>query len=423
MADVVVIGAGAIGMSCAWALVRRGASVTVLESSTRLGEDTAAGSGGVITPSHCIPLAGPRVLRGLPRYLLGLDDMISVRPWRARGLASYGLRALRVRRADDLLPGIRAVRDQARASRERFAELERDGVRVGLEHRGLMNVASTPEGFEALLEEAALLEREGFAPRILRGADAVGFEPTLRDDITGGVYWDEDDHCLPATFTPALGAACRERGVELRLGTRAVGFDRDARGAVTAVRTEGATAERVPADTVVLAAGAAIRRLGRVLGLRIPVQAGKGHHVHLRDWRGALPRIPMILHERTMGATPMGSDLRLVGGMDFAGDRRTLDPRRLARIVRFAADYLRDPPTLDEGSTSSTWCGLRPCTPDGLPIVGRTKSTPNAILATGHAMNGLTLSLQTGADVAVIVLDGAADGPWLETYAPSRFGL
>ncbi|QEC46367.1 FAD-dependent oxidoreductase [Baekduia soli] len=416
--DVLVIGAGAVGVCAAWSLAERGVQVTVIERSQRLGEDTAAGSGGLITPSHCIPLAGTRVLRELPRQLLGRDGMVSVRLRLDPQLVRFAVHAVRHGGEQHLLSGLRALRDQSRASRMRFAALAAAGIDIGLRHSGVMNVCNTEAGFARLRHEAEVLAAQGFEPRVLEGAAAAAVEPELREDLAGAVLWAEDDQCIPARLTPALADACRDRGVHFKLGTTVTGLGV---GAATRVATTSGT---FVADHVVLAAGAETPALGRLLGVRVPIEAGKGHHVHLHDWPAPV-QVPMILHEDVLGVTSMGPDLRVVGGVDFAGVGRSVDPRRIAGIYTRVGRYLRRPPT-PGAHHAPTWSGLRPCTPDGLPIIGRLRRTPGIVVAAGHGMLGLTLAPATGDDVARLVLcdpDAHAAAPWLSTFTPARFGL
>jgi D-amino-acid dehydrogenase len=420
-ADVVVVGAGAVGVCSAWSLLASGHSVVVVERAERLGLDTAAGSGGLITPSHCFPVAGAKVLRALPQMLLGRDSMASLRLRLDPQLLRFAAHALRRGRRDHLLSGLRALRDQSRTSRALFAQLARAGIDIDLRHSGVMNVCNTDAGLARLLDEARTLEREGFAPRILDGTEASRVEPALRDDVAGAVLWEEDDQCIPARLTPALGAAATDRGARFELGTAVVGFERDAAGAVTRVRTDRGA---IRARHVVIAAGAETPRIARALGVHVPIEAGKGHHIDIHAWDEPLA-VPMILHEDVLGVTSMGTDLRLVGGMDFVGVDRAIDPRRIQGIYRRVAHYLRRPPEPGRQQTTS-WSGLRPCAPDGLPIVGPLRSAPNVLLATGHGMLGLTLAPATGEDVARLVRadrDPLRDAPWLAQYAPSRFGI
>lgn len=420
---VVVVGAGPVGLSAAWFLARGGAEVVLVESNPSLGLDTASGSAGVITPSHCVPLAGPRVVRGLPAWLLR-RGMITVKLRPDPALLRFGALATRAGRGELMLAGLRALRDQARASRELYAELAEADDSFEFRRGGLMNVCSTRVGFEALVEEAGLLEREGFAPRLLEGPEAVAAEPALRDDVAGGVLWEEDASTVPGLAIAAIARAAEAAGARIELGAAVTGFRRAADGTVTEVELGG---RALQARAVVLAAGAETPTLARQLGSRLPIQPAKGHHLHLTQWSKG-PQLPLIFHEHAMGASRMGEGLRMTGGMDFVGPDRSLDQGRIDDIVRLAGNYLRDVPSRDEaaGPDARRWCGMRPCTPDGLPIVGWMRRATNVIVAAGHGMLGFTLGPAAGRDVADLVLGSGRpifEAAWQANFSPARYGV
>ena len=154
---------------------------------------------------------------------------------------------------------------------------------------------------------------------MLGPAEARKREPSLRPDISGGVFWAEDAHCEPGLFVTALARAAERRGVRFEFGLRVTRLTETQDGAIAAVRTErGAFRPR----KVVLAAGAWTPALAQMAGVRIPLEAGKGYHVQLHDGAPQL-RMPLIFQESVFAATPMGGTLRLAGTMEFVG----LDPR------------------------------------------------------------------------------------------------
>jgi D-amino-acid dehydrogenase len=128
--------------------------------------------------------------------------------------------------------------------------------------------------------------------------------------------------------------------------------------------------------------------------------------------------MPLIFQESLFAATPMGQDVRLAGTMEFVGLDLTLQERKAARLVTEASSYLDG---VSPGSAHESWCGLRPCTPDSLPIVGVSTRVPNLIFGTGHAMLGITLAPATGQAIADIVTDGGTALP-IENLAPRRYG-
>jgi D-amino-acid dehydrogenase len=418
---VVVVGAGSIGLSSALYLARQDVEVVVVERNSALNGDAASGSAGYITPSHCMPLAGPAVIRRMPSMVLG-RGMISVKPRLDPALLRFGMATARAGRGPRARAGMRALLEQSRASRELYADLAVGRPELEFRRAGLMNVCATAKGMRALREEAGLLAAEGLDGRVLNGAEVAAMEPALRDDLAGAVFWEEDASMAPDRAIVALAEAAEAAGASIRLGRPVSDFTRTADGSVSIVHAGG---ESVPCSGVVLAAGSGTRALGRLLGLRIPVQAGKGHHIDLPHFAPA-PRIPMIFHEHAMGAGPLGDGMRLTGGMDFVGDDPAIDQRRIDAILRLNRSYLLEAERFADAPGAMPWAGMRPCTPDGLPIVGRLREAPNAVVATGHGMLGFTLGPAAGRDVAELISgvgSGSGNETWQPQFAPARYGL
>jgi D-amino-acid dehydrogenase len=210
-----------------------------------------------------------------------------------------------------------------------------------------------------------------------------------------------------------LAGAAERRGARFRLATRVTGFGRDGDGAIAAVET---TAGTIRPRTVVLAAGSWTLPLARLAGTSIPLEPGKGYHVHLPEGAPQL-RMPLIFQESVFAATPMNGALRLAGTMEFVGFDSAGAERKAPRLLEHARSYIDG---LDSPGRFETWSGLRPCTPDSLPIVGRSGRVPNLLFATGHAMLGLTLAPVTGQAVADLVVDGRSELP-LGPLSPARY--
>ena len=210
-----------------------------------------------------------------------------------------------------------------------------------------------------------------------------------------------------------LERVVRERGAVLEEECPATGF-RVEGGGVTSVETPRGP---IAAKEILLATGAWSPQLGKRLGLRIPVQPGKGYSLTMAP-PPAGPRIPMLLRERRMAVTPWGSGFRLGGTMEFAGYDDRLDPVRLAALMRGAALYLKGPLPADG---HEAWTGWRPMTPDDLPILGRAPGLANVTLAVGHNMLGTTLAAGTGLVISELIT-GRASSVDLAPFAVTRFG-
>jgi D-amino-acid dehydrogenase len=314
-----------------------------------------------------------------------------------------------------MLRGVRTLRDLARASQELVVDLSREsGIDFGYTSRGLMNVCRTEAAFSALQRDAELLAAEGFDPEILTVGQARAIEPCLGGSIAGAVLWREDGHCDPRRFTETLADLALAAGVRIETGVRVVGFAKRREGGIGEVQTNKGS---ITPASVVLAAGAWTPQLARLAGTRVLMQPGKGYHVHLED---GFPPIetPMIFQESVFAATPMSGQLRLAGTMEFAGLNLELRAGAADRLLNEARLYIDG---LENVDSFSTWCGLRPCTPDSLPLVGRSARLDNLYLATGHAMLGVTLASATGQAIAELVVDGRTSLP-IEPLAPSRYG-
>jgi D-amino-acid dehydrogenase len=409
-ADVVVVGGGVIGVCCALELSRRGARVTLLERGAELAWGCSAGNAGLICPSHATPLANPAALRQGLRWMFKPDSPFYLRlrpaviPWLARFVAASTAARAHASAA--------VVRRLSTASLALHAELAAEGLDTGFQHSGVLNVYETEEGLEAGRREAVSSAAVGVRAEVLDPAGARDLEPALGGSAAGAVYYPGDAYCDPLRFVRAVGAAAVEAGAEIRTRVEAIGLRRR-NGRVEAVVT---TAGEIRASSVVLAAGAWTPRLVRELGLYVPVEGGKGYHVDLERGDGD-PRIPVYLQEARVIATPLPGALRLAGTLELAGLDLSVDRRRVEAIERAGRRAVRG---LEPRRTLEVWRGLRPCTPDGLPIVGRVPASENIVLATGHAMMGLTLGPVTGRLVAEITAGEAPSHP-LEPLRPERF--
>ena len=409
--DVIVIGAGAIGVSIAYFLAKGGASVLVVEREDSAGSACSYGNAGLVCPSHCIPLVRAGTWRQLPRWLRS-GSPIHVRPRMSRDLVVFGLAAVRSSRTARLHRGLRTLRDLSRASRDLFEELTASGLNLGYRRSGLMNVAWTENGLRTLEADARLLESEGFAPEVLTMSEARAKEPILREEIAGAVFWSEDGYCEPTLYVASVRQAAQDLGAEFIFGDAVVALERGADGLVSGVRTSSRT---LRAHNVVIAAGAWSTRCASWAGDRLLLEPGTGYHVQLGEDHPLLA-IPLLCHEHAFAATPLASGTRLAGMVEFNGPDRTGSPDRAVRLLDTGRRYLNG---LGEGATGSTWVGHRPCTPDSLPILGASPRCKNLVYATGHGMLGITLAPITGLAISEIVT-GASSSIDISATSPSR---
>jgi D-amino-acid dehydrogenase len=390
--DVLVVGAGAIGAAAAYELARRGARVTVVERSETPG-GCSYGNAGLICPSHADALASPAAIRDGLRWMarrdspFGLRPRLALAPW----LARFGAAAMPARSAA-ATAALRALAESSLASHERLA----DTLPTSFARRGILSV----------------YERSAAVPGMLTAAEARELEPALSPDLAGAVFHPHDAHCDPSAFVAALLAGAREHGAEIRTGVEILRLRRS-NGRISGLDT---TCGALDAGTVVLAAGTWTRELAREVGVHVPLEAAKGYHVEV-DSDGLQAGIPIYMEESRVIATPLGGRIRLAGTLELAGLDLRVDPIRLESLARAARRTLVLP---RHARTVRVWRGLRPCAPDGLPVIGPVEGVANLFLATAHAMLGITLAPVTG-EIVADLLGGEPQRHDVEPYSPGRF--
>jgi D-amino-acid dehydrogenase len=411
-ADVLVIGGGIVGVCSAHYLAARGKSVVLLERDD-IASGSSAGNAGFVCPSHSIPMAQPGVVAKGLKWMFDPDSPFYIKPRFSPALFSW-LWKFRAACTEERVRRVMTVlRDLHCESVERFDEISRiPGVAFGWTRRGLLSLFRTDHAYEEGLKEGALLQEIGVPSRALSAAEIAERVPRAKPGLAGGIHFPGDAHLDPLAFVRGLASYVGSRGVDVRTGTDVTGFGMTGRK-ITSVRT---TKGEFAADQIVLAAGSWSPSIARELRLKIPVQPAKGYSITMPRPEGA-PTVPLLLIEAKVGVTPIGDRLRLAGTLELAGLDLTINDRRVEAIRRGAATFLDG---LEAAATGEVWRGLRPCTPDGLPIVGRSAAFDNLILATGHAMIGVSLGPVTGSLVAKIASGESTDID-LTVLKPERF--
>jgi D-amino-acid dehydrogenase len=409
--DVAVIGGGFAGVCSAYSLARRGKTVVLLERG-EIASGCSEGNAGLIVPSHSIPMAAPGVIAQGMKWMFNPESPFYIRFRWSAALFSWLWKFRAACSGERMLHSMDVLRDLHRASLGHYDALAKDGAVAGYARQGLLLLYRSAHGLEEGAAEGKLLERVGIASQLLSPAEVAARVPSAKAGLAGGVYFPGDAHLDPAAFVRGLAARAEAAGVRIQTGTEVLGFATSGRK-ISAVKTSRGD---VVADQVVLATGSWSPSVAQDLGLRIPIQPAKGYSVTVpRPER--CPSLPLLLMEAKVAVTPLGDRLRLAGTLELAGLDFSINERRVEAIRRGAREYLDG---LDSIGPGQVWRGLRPCTPDGLPIIGRSRTWENLILATGHAMIGVSLGPVTGSLVAQIA---CGEPPELDVTAlsPERF--
>ena len=417
----VVVGAGIIGLTSAYYLRQRGFQVTVLERDSAERVTTSHGNAGMVVPSHFIPLAAPGVVAQGVRWMTDPRSPFYIKPRFDADMMGWGWRFWRAGTARHVTRSAPLLLELNLASRDAYVELnERLGGGFDFERQGLTMLTATERGLEEEAKVAAMAHELGMAAEVLDQAQVQALEPGISLNVVGGVHYPEDAHLDPAKFMRVLTQRLLDDGVELRHGWEVTGFEEKG-GAVSAVRGHSRTgvAESVTADHVVLAAGSWSARLGRQLGLRLPMQPGKGYSMTLERPSQRL-RVPSILSEARVAVTRMGERLRVGGTMELAGFDEGANAGRVEGIIESALRYFPDL-RREEFDAPPRWHGFRPCSPDGLPYLGNSPRHANVTVATGHSMMGVSLAPITGRLVGELVA-GERPGHDVSLLRVDRFG-
>ncbi len=410
--SVAVVGGGVIGLCSAWFLSEAGFAVTVVERGAEDHDGCSQGNAGLVCPSHVVPLAAPGMLSLGLKWLLDSRSPFYVKPRLSPGLWRWGrlfMGASTEARVAAAAPLLRDLNLLSRALYEDFAARDEFGFR----RHGLLMLCETPEGLHDETRAAERARALGLQVELLSAGGAAALNPELPARVAGGVLYAQDCHLHPASFLAALTRRLRERGVAFRFGADITGWANDGRRVVAARSARG----EIAADEFVIAGGAWTPPLARPLGLRVPIEAGKGYSLTVPRPQHNLA-LPVILHEARVAMTPMGDALRVGGTMELAGLDESVSARRVEGIVAAATRVFPGLPAADFAAVPA-WRGLRPCSPDGLPYIGRVSRFDNLSLAAGHAMLGLSLGPATGKLIAQC-LTGAPPSIPLAALSPDR---
>ena len=413
---VIVCGAGIVGLCTAHYLAREGFAVTIIERNAEGADSCAHGSAGYVSPSHVVPVSAPGMIWQGLKWMTSSRSPFYIKPRLDLELLRWGWLFARSCRPEHTRRAAPVLRDLCLAARELFVELaETTGNAFDLRTAGLLNLCKTPEALEREMESLGRLANElGVEARVLDARQTAALEPGVRLAVAGSVYFPIDAHLTPGRLIPALLGLLKQEGARFHWKTSLRGWRCEA-GRITAVSTDKG---EFSADEYVLATGSWAPATLRGLGLRLPMQPGKGYSLTIEQPRFRFSK-PLILTERRVAVTPMGDQLRFGGTMELSGHSDNVRPERIEQIIAAAQAYFPDF-RADDFAGIKPWFGYRPVSPDGLPYLGRFARPANLIAACGHAMLGVTLAPITGLLVAEM-LTGRKSSIDTALLNPDRF--
>lgn len=390
---IVIVGAGIIGLSCAFWLLRDGHAVTVVDRDPA-GDKASFGNAGAIAVPEVVPVAGPGLLWQVPRWLVDPLGPLAIRPGHLPPLLPWLRDFLRAGRPAEVarIAGVLAQLN-ARADQDLAPVLEATGLTGDLHREGALYVYETDAGFRRDAGNWALRRRHGIICEVISGDEAREMAPALGSLVHRAVFTPQWSYVSdPKRIVDELRGFLQRQGVTFRVA-EAVALER---GATARLRQGDGVV--VDADRIVVAAGAWSARLAVTLGDRARLESERGYNATLPA-SGIALRQEIIFAEKKFVATPLAIGLRIGGAAEFAGLEAPANPRRADALVRAARRYL---PGLDDRA-AVRWMGHRPSTPDSLPVIGASPRDPRVHYAFGHGHLGLTQASTTGRLVAGLI--------------------
>jgi D-amino-acid dehydrogenase len=411
--DVLIVGAGIIGISCAYYLRKEGYSVTVIDRGSIAGA-CSHGNCGYICPSHVLPLTEPGAIRTAMKSMFKRDAPFRVKPRLSPALWNWMWQfARRCNQKQMLAAGahLKAILDSSMVEYRQL--LETESVDGQWKNDGLLYVLRSEHAMKEFADNDRMLsENFGVSATRIAGEDLPSMDPALKPGLAGAFHYEHDTSVRPDQLNAQWAACANDHGVTF-IENCQLNEIKKTKGRITHLDTSQGD---MKADRFVFATGAWTAKLSAALDCRIPIQPGKGYSVTMTR-PDPCPKMPMLFPEHKVGVSPFDDGYRLGSMMEFAGYDTSIPPRRIQQLRDSAKPYLQAPYT---DQTQESWYGWRPMTWDSLPIIGRVPRIPNAYLATGHNMLGLSLAPATGKLIAEIIgerdthIDASA-------FSPTRF--
>lgn len=397
MKKVSVVGGGIIGLCTAYYLAKEGYQVVVFDRSD-LSDGCSYGNAGMIVPSHIIPLAQPGMIAQGIKWMFDSQSPFYVKPRLSSDLIKWGLQFYKYANLKHVENSMIALRNLSLLSKELYRDFALEDNSYFYKEKGLLMLYKTDKVAEEICHEAKYAEHLGLEVDYLSRAEVAKLEIGTKTDVIGAVHYKSDAHLYPQKFMQFIKDELTRLNVQVIPNILVKDFTLNNNAISEIITDKGAFST----DEVVLAAGSWSPEIAKKLNIKLSILPGKGYSFTLKDQENK-PAIPAILCEGKVAVTPMNTDIRFGGTMEITHTNDTkINAKRLQGIVNSINEFYPDL-KVNRPAENDTWYGFRPCTPSGMPIITRDKSIKNLVLATGHAMMGLSLAPATGKIVTEII--------------------
>lgn len=394
--EVVVIGGGIIGLCSAYYLHKAGHKVTIIDKSDFLNGASYVNA-GYITPSHIISLAAPGMITKGLKWMLNAESPFYVKSRLNYDFMRWSWLFKKSATRAKVEQSIGVIKEINLLGRELYEDIKASkDFDFHYQHKGLLMYYQTEKAGAEEWKVGQRAIQEGLKVEHLTKEEVATIEPNVDLDIKGAVYYHSDAHMTPNDFMRSMQKYLKTSGVTILANEEVLDLN-ILENKVSSITTNQQT---ILADEVVLATGSWTQQLAKKLNVSIPVEAGKGYSINVSRMTGI--SIPAILMEAKVAVTPMDGFTRFAGTMELGGINHKIDPVRVNAIAKAGERYYKNV-TINEEEKAKASCGLRPCSPDGLPYIGRLSKVKNVTVASGHAMMGWSLGPATGKLIAEVI--------------------
>ena len=388
--DVLVLGAGIIGLTTAYFLNKEGFEVTVVDRNNDVALETSFANGAQLSYSYVAPLAGPGVMSHVPKWLLDRNSPLRFRPSLDPATLCWNVRFMKACTAAQSNQTTRELLALSFLSRDLYhTMMQQENIAFDHKRAGKLIVHRSRDSFDHAVEQLDFQRSLGCEQRALSVEECLSLEPSLqrmRDHLSGGIYTESEESGDCYQLAVALKKILQQRGVTFRFNTPIKKLVTDSMRKVS-VQTENAA--RLSADHIVVALGCDSTALLKPLGIAVPVSPLKGYSLTLPIQSAAdAPVVSITDYERKVVYARLGERLRVAGMADMVGLDRHIDTARIETLKQEARNLFPDAGNYD---LATLWTGLRPATPKGKPIIDGTRYG-NLWLNIGQGALGFTLA-------------------------------
>ncbi|MEP7230050.1 MAG: FAD-dependent oxidoreductase [Ginsengibacter sp.] len=412
--NVIIIGGGVTGLCTAYYLLKKGYRPTVIDSG-EIVDGCSFGNMGYLSPSHFIPLASPGIISEGLKYMLNSKSPFYIKLRLNLSFLQWALLFYKNSNQQTVEKNTPHLNDLLQLSRRLMNEIKDDiGDVFDMQEIGCLMMCRSQQTFEHELQLADKAEKLGLAVGRLDGAQVQELEPDVEVKVAGAVLFKDDAHIDPGKFMIAMKKYLEENGVTFRLNTKVTGFQKNSEKISAAITDKGT----ISADNIVLSSGSWLPEIGKMLGIKLLIQPGKGYS-YTYDHVEKNIRYPAILVDGRCAITPWKNKLRIGGTMEFSGINNKVLINRMQGIYDSVKSFYPGL-KIDFPPKDKIWTGLRPVTPDGLPYIGKSPNYKNVIIAGGHAMLGISEGSGTGKIVSDIINNKSSEID-ITAFSPGRF--